>query len=64
MKKVNCVFSYEEIQIIKNALENMPHKLVNKILTNIDRSIQFEFDEAVNNAPSGAITQPDPYSGD
>jgi hypothetical protein len=64
MKKVNCSFSYEEIKTIKNALEDMPHKLVAKILANIDQAIQFHFDQAVSDIPSGAITQPDPYSGD
>ena len=57
-------FNEQQLQILNEALVNLPYKIAAPLINHINAQIQHQFDIAKGNYPTGQETSKDEFKGD
>jgi hypothetical protein len=66
MNSFKLVFNQQQLQVLNDALVNIPFKVAAPLIQHINAQIQQQFDANVDSQdrPSGQTTPPDIFTGD
>lgn len=64
MNKLKITFTQEQMQVLNDALIELPFKKAQPLIQHINAEIQRNFDEKADDKPSGQVAAPDEFRGD
>lgn len=64
MKTFSLTFTQQQLQVLNQALVELPFRVSAPLIQHINVEIQKNFDEHKDDGPTGQITPPDKFHGD
>lgn len=61
---INVNFTKEQVQVLNDALIELPFKRAQPLIQHINAEIQRNFDEKADDKPTGQTAAPDEFRGD